>query len=216
MLQHDRDADAGLLGEWLATQGFGIREIRAPETSTLPDPRDFSLVVVLGSSHCAGESLPWIDREVGLVREAHETGTPVFGICFGGQLLARALGGRVLANQVAEIGWTRIDTRDPGVISPGPWFEWHFDLLEPPAQAEILATSSCGVEAFRLGSSIGVQFHPEVDREIIETWATADPGDLDLAGTDLPALLDPTVEDPPQNRAAVLFQAIWESLGPSA
>lgn len=213
VLQHDRDADAGLLGEWLTGRGFQINEIRVPEAARVPDPDGFGLVVALGSSHCAGDDLPWIERELALVRKAHLAGIPVIGICFGGQLLARALGGRVMRDRVAEIGWAEVRSLRPDVITPGPWFEWHFDLLEPPADAEIMAVSQCGIEAFRLDRSLGLQFHPEVDRAIVESWAEADPADLERAGTTSDLLFDGIGQEPLEARAWRLFDAIGQLIG---
>ena len=58
----------------------------------------------------------------------------------------------------------------------GPWFGWHADVIDPPRHAEIVARNDAGVQAFRVGPHLGVQFHPEVTPEIIDRWAGDDDG----------------------------------------
>src|SRR5690606_10118180 len=70
-------------------------------------------------------------------------------------------------------GWYRIGTRVPSLIDDGPWLEWHRDEILPPADAEVLARNESGVQAWRLGPHVGLQFHPEVDAAIVGTWIAA-------------------------------------------
>jgi GMP synthase-like glutamine amidotransferase len=62
---------------------------------------------VLGSNHCANEPLPWIDAERCLLQDALAHDVPVLGHCFGAQMLARAMGGRVWRNPCPNIGWSQ-------------------------------------------------------------------------------------------------------------
>lgn len=213
ILEHEREAGAGLLGDWLGRRGFWLKVVRAPEGDLLPAVDGFDLVVILGSARCANDDLPWIAAEAEVIATAHRAAIPVFGVCFGGQLLARVLGGLVVRDQVAEISWTEVDSRNAEVIPVGPWFEWHFDVFEPPEDAEILATSSSGVEAFRLGRSFGIQFHPEVDRKTMEEWVVADPQDLVRAGTDPETLASEIGDDPLDVRTNRLFEGMSQSVG---
>jgi GMP synthase-like glutamine amidotransferase len=214
VLQHDDDACPGLLGEWLRARGLEVQCLSVPELADLPDPRRHDLVVTLGSDASAvDDDLPWLAGELRLIREAHRAEVPTIGICFGGQLLSRALGGAVRAGAAAEIGWTRVESAMPELVPPGPWFEWHFDTLEPPPGAEVIATSSCGVEAFVVGRSLGLQFHPEVDREIVAKWVAGSPSDLERAGVDQDRLHRGIGDTPLRDRAWGLFDAIAEHLG---
>ncbi|MEZ5078033.1 MAG: type 1 glutamine amidotransferase [Solirubrobacterales bacterium] len=214
ILQHDDDAGPGLLDGWLRARGFAVHLVSAPLADALPDPWDHGLVVVLGSEHSAADDdLGWLARELRLVGDAHRLGIPTLGICFGGQLLARALGGTVFPDRAAEIGWRTIESARPDVVSPGPWFEWHFDVFEPPPAAEVIATSRCGVEAFAYGSAVGLQFHPEVDRSIVAGWAAGPSPDLARAGVESVALHDGIGETPLRARAWALFDAIGKHLG---
>jgi uncharacterized protein YmfQ (DUF2313 family) len=54
--------------------------------------------------------------------------------------------------------------------APGPWFSWHNDKVELPADVEILAKTDIAPQVFRSGNSLGVQFHPEVTKELMEEW----------------------------------------------
>jgi GMP synthase-like glutamine amidotransferase len=95
---------------------------------------------------------------------------PILGICFGGQSLAVALGGGVRRAARPEVGWGSVGTREPSLIDDGPWLEWHRDEILPPSGAELLAHNASGVQAWRLGPHVGLQFHPEVDETIVGGW----------------------------------------------
>jgi GMP synthase-like glutamine amidotransferase len=94
----------------------------------------------------------------------------VLGLCFGGQALAAALGGEVRRAAAPEIGWIELEPLDGRAIAPGPWFSWHYDTFTLPPGAQELARSAACPHAFRVGRSVGLQFHPEVTPEIVEGW----------------------------------------------
>jgi GMP synthase (glutamine-hydrolysing) len=99
-----------------------------------------------------------------------DTGIPVLGVCFGGQLLAQVLGARVSRASRPERGWHAIDTDDPERVPPGPWLMWHQDQFTVPPGAVALARTDVCLQAFVLGPHTGVQFHPEVTAEIVGHW----------------------------------------------
>lgn len=146
-----------------------------------PDPAGFGFVVSLGSQHSAAAmEPPWIPAEVATLRAAVRQGVPVLGLCFGGQALSIALGGGSERLERPEIGWLEIDSGDRRV-PPGPWLHYHFELMRLPPGARELARSPAGIAAFALGPHLGVQFHPEVDAELVTRWAQND-RDLPSAG----------------------------------
>jgi GMP synthase-like glutamine amidotransferase len=127
---------------------------------------------------------------------------PVLGICFGGQLLARVLGGRSYRSEIAEIGWLPVRSKDPSLLSNGPWFQWHFDTFTVPPGAHLIADSAVGPQAFTSGRSLGVQFHPEVTTEIMDRWVATYRHELDQEGVDPDLLLKETYQRAGQTRAA--------------
>jgi GMP synthase-like glutamine amidotransferase len=143
------------------------------------------VVIPLGSEFAPYQNeIPWISREVELIRQVHLSGRSVFGICFGGQLLARALGGSVYRAQRSEIGWVTVDSRDPELVSVGPWFQWHFDTFQVPPGADIVAANDVGPQAYVVGRSMGLQFHPEITLEILDDWMKTYRHELDQEGVD--------------------------------
>jgi GMP synthase-like glutamine amidotransferase len=184
--------------------------LRAPALRAWPDPRRFGAIVALGSDRSVHASPdPWIAAQVRFLRDAHDAGVPVLGLCFGGQALAAALGATVTRAPLVEIGWIELDVPG-GLIAPGPWFTWHEDAFSLPAGATPLARSAAGLQGFRLGASTGLQFHPEVDPEIVAGWVRGGGRALADAGIDAAALLERTARLAPraERRAMALFDAL--------
>jgi GMP synthase-like glutamine amidotransferase len=149
-----------------------LQVVRLERGDLVPEGiRAYDRVVTLGSEHAADDdTVAWQAVEQATLRAAVEADVPVLGICFGGQSLARALGGGVRRAARPEIAsWVSVGSLD-GEVDDGPWFEWHRDEILPPADAELLAVNDSGVQAFRLGPHVGLQFHPEVDEAIVDAW----------------------------------------------
>jgi GMP synthase-like glutamine amidotransferase len=132
---------------------------------------------------------------------------PVLGLCYGGQMLARVLGGTVYRSDVAEIGWLPLRTTDPELVPQGPWFQWHFDAFTLPPGARLVADTDVGPQAFVAGRSLGLQFHPEVTPEIMDDWVRVYRHELDAEGVDPAALLSDTARMADANR-----RAAWQLL----
>lgn len=105
---------------------------------------------------------------------------PVFGICFGAELIAHALGGSVRRSEIPEVGWYTIESDVPE-IATGPWMEWHSDVFTVPPGAVELARSPIGPQAFTIGRTLAVQFHPEAGERILRSWSDAG-GEAELVG----------------------------------
>ena len=156
------------MGEWAAARGADVDVVHGPVVSAWPDPRATSAVVALGSDRSVhASSDPWIAGQVGFLRAAHEAGVPVLGICFGGQALAAALGATVRRAAETEIGWIDVEGDDG---YGGRWFTWHEDVFDLPPGATELARAASGPQAFAVGASVGLQFHPEVTPAIVDDW----------------------------------------------
>ncbi|MGN6868204.1 MAG: type 1 glutamine amidotransferase [Solirubrobacteraceae bacterium] len=201
VIQHDEDGPAGHVSDWLRDRGAEQDLYRIGADGSERDPRDYGLIVSLGSEHSAyDDGIPWLGVELRLLAEAAAADVPVLGICFGSQLLARALGGEAMPAAQTEIGWVRIDTRDPSLVGNGPWMQWHHDTFTLPAGAALLAESPAGPQAFALRRSLGVQFHPEVTPEIVASWVEAGRAQLARAGLDPARVLTDTHELSGENR----------------
>ncbi len=193
VLQHEGATPPGRVLDWLTAHRIEGEVVRIDVGDGDVDAADYDVVIPLGSEFAPyQDEIPWIPREAELLRQVHESGRSVFGICFGGQLLARALGGRVHRARRSEIGWVSVGTHDPELVGDGPWFQWHFDTFEAPPGAEIVANNDVGPQAFVVGPSMGLQFHPEVTPEIMEVWVKTYRHELDQEGVDPDRLLDET------------------------
>lgn len=171
VLEHDRDVPAWLLDDWAQSRGHRLDLVAVPDVPRRAAQHAAQAIVCLGSeSSVHGSTDPWIAREVELLAAAHARGVPILGICFGGQVLARALGGVVAPAPRAEVTWRAIESNDPELITPGPWLLWHEDLFGLPPEGRLLAGSETETVAFACGTSVGLQFHPEADAELARTW----------------------------------------------
>lgn len=196
VIQHERPTPPGLIEPWLRERGAEVEILRIDEEDPHNlNPRDYGLIVSLGSEFAAYEdSIGWISHEIDLLRAATDADVPILGVCFGGQLLARTLGGEVFRSEQEEIGWLPVETHDPELVSDGPWFQWHFDTFTAPPGAQVLAETSVGPQAYSIGRSLGVQFHPEVTPEIMDAWVRTYRHELDEHGVDPDRLLEETHE----------------------
>lgn len=210
VVQQQADAPAGLVGEWATERGYELEVLRAPELVEWPEPDGAAAIVSLGSDRSVHASRdPWIARQLRYLRAAHDAGVPVLGICFGGQALSAALGGTVRAAGETELGWVEVEGADG---YGGRWFTWHEDVFTLPPGAEELARADSGLQAFALGRSVGLQYHPEVTPAIVEDWLSQD----NAAGADREGLAAETrrTEATTRERAFALFDRVsarWRS-----
>ena len=201
ILQHEEPTPPGYLKEWLDRQNADVEIFRIDLNDSNPNPRDYDMIASLGSEFAAfDDTKPFIRREADLLREAVEADVPVLGLCFGGQLLARTMGGESFRSERSEIGWINVQTREPDLIASGPWFQWHFDSFTLPPGARLIADTEVGPQAYVIGRSLGLQFHPEVTPEIMESWVKAYRHELDGDGVDPDALLEETIRLAPSVR----------------
>jgi GMP synthase-like glutamine amidotransferase len=203
VVEHERATPGGLVYDWLDDYGAEVEDLRIDVDEREVDPAEYDLLVPLGSEFAAyDDTVPWIEREKRLLERAVAADVPVLGICFGGQLLARVLGGRCYRADGSEIGWLPVRSRDPELVPEGPWFQWHFDTFTAPPGATVLAESAIGPQAYVAGRNLGVQFHPEVTPQIMEDWVRIYRHELDADGVDPDALLAETYERAAAARAS--------------
>lgn len=187
IIQHTFHEHAAALGRALQGQGTPVRIVHVYQGEHLPDDEaSVAGVISLGGPMGANDEdlHPWILPEIDFLKKCAQNQLPVVGICLGGQLLAKALGGRVERNHTKELGWLPIEInlagkKDPILSSGGASptvYHWHNDTFILPAEAELLASSQgCERQAYKIGERIyGFQFHPETDHHLVQEWLMTD------------------------------------------
>ena len=175
LVQNTKIEGSGYLGELLQQDGFELHSIHA-KTEKIPDA-DFSLVVILGAPESANDNLPYLLDEQNLIRNCVEQNIPVLGICLGSQLIAKSFGARVYRGPKKEIGFYNDLILDgnsklfSGFENPFTVFHWHGDTFDLPEGAVRLAHSeNYQNQAFQIKSAVGLQFHLEVNEEMVRLW----------------------------------------------
>ena len=182
---------AGHLNRVLERAHVVANHVRAHQGEHLPTGP--TGVVLLGGemSSYQDDRYPFLKREKEWLRRLVAAEVPVLGICLGAQLLAEAHGGSVYAAErpeadLVDLTFTKAGLQD-AVIGPlrPPVVAVHVDTFDIPVDGVLLASSSRLPQAFRLGSALGVQFHPEVQTSTVSSWARFDLRDVILqAGAD--------------------------------
>jgi len=142
------------------------------------NPRRFSGFAFMGGPMSVNDALPWIPKVLALVNKAVDADIPVLGHCLGGQLMAKALGGRVTRNAVKEIGWGAVTVEDSaparawfGATREFSGFHWHGETFTiPPGAEKIAASAHCANQAFALGKHLGMQCHVEMTPALVRSW----------------------------------------------
>lgn len=186
VVQNFEGTGLGQIAPALRDADVAIDLVRADLGDALPvSPGGHDGLVVLGGAQSAVDDAehPYLPRLVDLMRGFAEADRSVLGVCLGGQLLARAFGGRNLIGGAPEFGWREVRTTaaaaaDPvfaGLPRSFPIFQWHDDTFVLPDGAVHLAENdAASAQAFRVGrAAYGVQFHFEADRALVARWAEA-------------------------------------------
>ena len=222
-IEHDHISLGGPIWRSLEKHGYEIeRFLIVPEanydspniTTTFPNFNEYDLLVPMGAPYGAYEDDRignWLLPELAKLKQAHNDGIPILGICFGGQLMARALGGSVARAPKAEVGWIEIESNDKTLISTGPWFAYHWDRWMTPKGATEIAKTDNANQAFVMGRTLALQFHPEVDPQVLEAWLSRESGCVEITGegVDLTQLRAQTLQQEAGSnlRAAELIDA---------
>jgi GMP synthase (glutamine-hydrolysing) len=176
-----------------------------------PDPHSAAAYVITGSAAHVQDREPWVVRTEAWLRDVVAAGVPTLGICFGHQLLAQALGGEVQRNpRGREIGTVEIERLGDDPLFEGlpPRFganATHLDsVLRLPPGTVVLARSSLEHhQALRFAPACyGVQFHPEIDGQVMQRYLEARREVLEAEAIDADALMA-TVGDAPEGRRVI-------------
>jgi GMP synthase (glutamine-hydrolysing) len=220
VLRNEPDAPAGYLGDALDRRGHAWRTVRLDAGEALPYPDDVLAVAVLGGAMGAYDEdrFPFLASEKSFLADCASRSIPVLGICLGCQLLADALGGSAYLAPTAEVVFAPIELTAAGRIDSvvaalegRRVVRFHQDTFDLPPGVEPLATGGGFLQAFRVGSAIGIQPHPEVTPALLSMWFEHDSARAlaTKAGTDPDALAATFVaaEAEAEVTAAAVFDA---------
>ena len=187
-LQHLKNETFGNIGNWISRKGCKFTKTLPYESSFFPAPEEFDLLLIMGGTMSVyqEEEYFWLKPEKEFVRKVIKADKPVLGICFGAQMIADVLGGKVTKNLYKEIGWHKVrytaaqndktlsrikNLNLPSCMFPEfTGFMWHGDTFEIPACAlKLFESKACPNQGFIYNEHVlGLQFHPEADRQWVQ------------------------------------------------
>jgi GMP synthase (glutamine-hydrolysing) len=177
IFQHDPLQRPGYLLQFLDEAGIPSRIVRPCDGDDVPrTARSFSGIVFLGSDDSVNDPHPWVKAELRLAGDAVACDVPVLGHCFGGQLLARALGAQVQRSAWPNIGWSSLRLTPAAKPFFGPVaqihaFNWHYESFAIPTGAtRTLFGEHCLNKGFVFGPHLAFQGHFEVTEDIVRAW----------------------------------------------
>ncbi|HXF01162.1 MAG TPA: type 1 glutamine amidotransferase [Solirubrobacterales bacterium] len=182
----ERDAGPGVFAQASGARGVDLDSwIFDGRTAAPRELNGYDAVLVFGGSmHPDQEdAYPWLAEAKALLRELLGRGTPLLGVCLGGQLLADAVGPPSRRAREPELGWYEVELTPEGKSDPvlGPLaprftaFEWHRHEFRLPRGGIPLAKSAVCLQAYRVGDTAwGIQFHAEVTPEDADAWIQDD------------------------------------------
>jgi GMP synthase-like glutamine amidotransferase len=178
VIRHARTEGAGFFGVFLDQKHIPWQMVRIDEGDALPsDIADYSGLVMMGGPMSVNDDLPWIAQELNLIRQAMAANKPVLGHCLGGQLISKALGAKVCANPVKEIGWGEVqvtsnsDGLDLFGVNAFESFHWHGETFDLPDGAQhLLSSKFCKNQAYQIGKAIAFQCHIEMMEDMVKVW----------------------------------------------
>ena len=167
---HGPSVPGGVFDEVVEAAGHHLERWSVPD-GLAPDPaRRYDAVMVFGGSAHPDQDdhFSWLEREEEFLRDVLADRVPVFGVCLGAQMLARAAGAKVEPASAPEVGWLDVELTAEGKSDPvlgvlpqrADVFQWHHYTFAIPEGGVELARSDVCTQAFRLSQPAwGIQFH---------------------------------------------------------
>lgn len=179
----------GSFGHWIRVAAGlhrrDVRHCRVIDGEPLPEARDYAGVLITGSGAMVTERADWSERSAEWLRDAAHAGKPLFGICYGHQLLAHALGGSVGYNpRGREMGTVPVQLQAQAAADPlfadlpahiaAQTTHVQSVLLAPQGAAVLARSDLDDCQAFRWRDCVwGVQFHPEFNSQVMRSYIAA-------------------------------------------
>lgn len=173
IFQHGVNESSGEIENYLLKIGAPFEIIRLYESNEVPDSIPSNLII-LGGQMSVNDTIeyPFFVEEKRIIRKMIGMNRPILGICLGAQLISSAFGQRVYPH-TRELGWHKVMRCDKDSFFSDNFrvFHWHNETFNlPPGAKLVLQGNLVKNQAFRLGSALAVQFHPEVTYDIISIW----------------------------------------------
>ena len=189
LIQNHSSESFGHIETFLTRNDFNFDVFKAYENVTYPPLRNYSHIMIGGSPYSINDihSIHFLEQEYRYIEKAIKLELPMFGLCFGAQLIANILGAQVQKNSLLEIGDSEICLTEAGISDPYfkdfpdkfHAFQWHGETFDIPKGAELLARGKfCSNQAYRYKNILAVQFHLEVDHFLISKWCNEFQDDL--------------------------------------
>jgi GMP synthase-like glutamine amidotransferase len=183
------------LGTFLDDHSIPWKLFKIDEGENFPSsPEKFSGLALMGGTMSANDNLPSISGALVLIRQAIRDNIPVLGHCLGGQLLSKALGGKISRGDIKEIGWGKVVVAENKIARK--WFgdlynfesfHWHGEHFTlPDGATRLLSNEFYENQAFAIGSHLGMQCHLEMTEKMVSTWYEA--GAVEIANCPGPAV----------------------------
>lgn len=185
LIEHDpEDFSRTNISLWAAKKGYRVNQTYVCNNEELPPVDSFDWLMVMGGSQQAWDegASPWLQEEKAFLSDTLAAGKIILGICFGAQLLAEALGGKLFPNPQKEIGWHEVSLTREGqesflfqdIPSDFVTFHWHSDHFSLPRSCTRLAGSKATENQAFVDQDrplVGLQFHPEYTRDMVTYYA---------------------------------------------
>ena len=184
IIEHVAVEGPGTIENYLRKKEIPFKTIGLYRGDSFPASlKDVTAVICMGGPMNVYEEdkFPFLKEENKFIQKVLKNKIPYLGVCLGSQLLAKAVGTKVVKSPVKEVGWFNVDLRkeaknDPLFKDVPPKFDvyhWHEDMFEIPQDGVFLATGDgCPHQAFRIGkNAYGIQFHIEITDRSIKEWS---------------------------------------------
>jgi GMP synthase-like glutamine amidotransferase len=186
-IQHVPFEHPAYLLKWAKQKNYSHSITKMHEPHAFPSIEEFDVLIMMGGPMGAydEDKYEWLKPEKQFIKAAIDAGKKVWGICLGCQLIADVLGSKVYPHTQKEIGWwpvTKVTENPLTKELPNEFttFHWHGDTFDLPAGAvQLFKSEACAQQGFLYRDHVaGVQFHPEVEEDLLNSLTIHDRAEL--------------------------------------